>query len=101
MPKAGTGTVFGGTGEWSRLDNLRLHDLRHTVASYAVMSGENLPLVESYSGTGGTGTVDARPFQGLCMGDLRVVPPRNISDFPGHSQLFLICYAEIQAVMPE
>ena len=38
--------------------------------------------------------VDARPFQGLCMGDLRVVPPRNFSDFPGHSQLLLIRYAD-------
>ena len=29
----------------ARLRNLRLHDLRHTAASQAVMSGENLPLV--------------------------------------------------------
>ena len=29
----------------ARLGNLRLHDLRHTAASQAVMSGENLPLV--------------------------------------------------------
>ena len=27
------------------LGSLRLHDLRHTMASHAVMSGENLPLV--------------------------------------------------------
>lgn len=27
------------------LDRLRLHDLRHTMASHAVMSGENLPLI--------------------------------------------------------
>lgn len=27
------------------LDALRIHDLRHTMASHAVMSGENLPLV--------------------------------------------------------
>ncbi len=29
----------------ARLGRLRLHDLRHTAASHAVMSGENLPLV--------------------------------------------------------
>ena len=29
----------------AKLDRLRLHDLRHTMASHAVMSGENLPLV--------------------------------------------------------
>ena len=29
----------------ARLSRLRLHDLRHTAASHAVMSGENLPLV--------------------------------------------------------
>ena len=29
----------------AELGRLRLHDLRHTVASQAVMSGENLPLV--------------------------------------------------------
>ncbi|MDE0453546.1 MAG: site-specific integrase, partial [Gammaproteobacteria bacterium] len=29
----------------ARLRRLRLHDLRHTAASQAVMSGENLPLV--------------------------------------------------------
>ena len=29
----------------ARLGSLRVHDLRHTVASQAVMSGENLPLV--------------------------------------------------------
>ena len=29
----------------AELDPLRLHDLRHTAASHAVMSGENLPLV--------------------------------------------------------
>ena len=29
----------------ARLGRLRLHDLRHTAASQAVMSGENLPLV--------------------------------------------------------
>ena len=29
----------------AKLGNLRLHDLRHTAASHAVMSGENLPLV--------------------------------------------------------
>ena len=34
-------TVCGDAG----LGNLRLHDLRHTVASHAVMSGETLPLV--------------------------------------------------------
>ncbi len=38
--------------------------------------------------------VDAHPFKGLCMGDLRVVSPRNFSDFPGHSQLLLIRYAD-------
>ena len=27
------------------LDGLRLHDLRHTAVSHAIMSGENLPLV--------------------------------------------------------
>ena len=31
--------------EDARLGKLRLHDLRHTAASHAVMSGENLPLV--------------------------------------------------------
>ena len=31
--------------EDARFGNLRLHDLRHTAASQAVMSGENLPLV--------------------------------------------------------
>ncbi len=31
--------------EHAKLGKLRLHDLRHTVASQAVMSGENLPLV--------------------------------------------------------
>ena len=47
----------GGRGEWSLtncwrtvcadagLGRLRMHDLRHTVASQAVMAGENLPLV--------------------------------------------------------
>ena len=47
----------GGRGEWSlttcwrtvcadaELGRLRLHDLRHTAASQAVMAGENLPLV--------------------------------------------------------
>ncbi len=29
----------------AKLGSLRLHDLRHTAASHAVMSGENLPLV--------------------------------------------------------
>ena len=29
----------------ANLGRLRLHDLRHTAASHAVMSGENLPLV--------------------------------------------------------
>ena len=29
----------------AKLGRLRLHDLRHTAASQAVMSGENLPLV--------------------------------------------------------
>ena len=29
----------------AKLDRLRLHDLRHTAASHAIMSGENLPLV--------------------------------------------------------
>ena len=29
----------------AKLGRLRIHDLRHTVASQAVMSGENLPLV--------------------------------------------------------
>ena len=29
----------------AKLGRLRLHDLRHTAASHAVMSGENLPLV--------------------------------------------------------
>ena len=29
----------------AKLGSLRLHDLRHTAASQAVMSGENLPLV--------------------------------------------------------
>ncbi len=29
----------------AQLGRLRLHDLRHTLASQAVMSGENLPLV--------------------------------------------------------
>ena len=29
----------------AKLGRLRLHDLRHTVASHAVMSGENLPQV--------------------------------------------------------
>ena len=37
------------------LGRLRLHDLRHTAASQAVMAGENLPLVGKFSGTGGTG----------------------------------------------
>ena len=31
--------------ERAKLGRLRLHDLRHTVASHAVMSGENLPQV--------------------------------------------------------
>ena len=31
--------------EEAKLGRLRLHDLRHTAASQAVMSGENLPLV--------------------------------------------------------
>ena len=31
--------------EEAKLGRLRLHDLRHTAASHAVMSGENLPLV--------------------------------------------------------
>ena len=31
--------------EDAKLGRLRLHDLRHTAASHAVMSGENLPLV--------------------------------------------------------
>ena len=47
----------GGRGEWSltncwrtvcadaELGRLRLHDLRHTAASQAIMAGENLPLV--------------------------------------------------------
>ena len=47
----------GGRGEWSLtncwrtvcedagLGRLRMHDLRHTAASQAVMAGENLPLV--------------------------------------------------------
>ena len=34
-------TVCGDAG----LGRLRLHDLRHSMASHAVMSGENLPLV--------------------------------------------------------
>ena len=29
----------------AKLGRLRLHDLRHTAASHAVMSGENLPVV--------------------------------------------------------
>ena len=29
----------------AELGSLRLHDLRHTAASHAVMAGENLPLV--------------------------------------------------------
>ena len=29
----------------AKLGKIRLHDLRHTAASHAVMSGENLPLV--------------------------------------------------------
>ena len=28
------------------------------------------------------------------MGDLQVILPRNFSDFPGHSQLFLIRYTD-------
>ena len=35
----------GAVCEDADLGRLRLHDLRHTMASHAVMSGENLPLV--------------------------------------------------------
>ena len=34
----------------AKLGRLRLHDLRHTAASHAVMSGENLPLVSKLLG---------------------------------------------------
>ena len=52
----------GGRGEWSltncwrtvcadaELGRLRLHDLRHTAASQAVMAGKNLPLVSKLLG---------------------------------------------------
>ena len=38
----------------AKLGRLRLHDLRHTAASHAVMSGETLPRSASCSGIGGT-----------------------------------------------
>ena len=38
-------TCWGVVCNDARLGRLRLHDLRHTAASHAVMSGENLPLV--------------------------------------------------------
>ena len=38
-------TCWHAVRECASLGNLRLHDLRHTAASQAVMSGENLPLV--------------------------------------------------------
>ena len=38
-------TCWHAVREQAKLGKLRLHDLRHTVASQAVMSGENLPLV--------------------------------------------------------
>ena len=47
------------SGGWvctdAKLSPLRLHDLRHTVASQAVMSGENLRSSGGCSGIGGTG----------------------------------------------
>ena len=55
-----------GRGDWSliarwravceeaKLGRLRLHDLRHTAASQAVMAGENLPWSAGCSGTEGT-----------------------------------------------
>lgn len=36
---------FASMSERPGLGALRIHDLRHTIASHAVMSGENLPLV--------------------------------------------------------
>ena len=41
----GLATCWRAVCAGARLGNLRLHDLRHTVASQAVMAGENLPLV--------------------------------------------------------
>ena len=38
-------TCWRAVCEDARLDRLRLHDLRHTAASQAVMASENLPLV--------------------------------------------------------
>ena len=49
LPKAGIRTALLSAGgrfcEDARFGRLRLHDLRHTTASQAVMSGENLSLV--------------------------------------------------------
>ena len=36
--------------EEAKIGRLRLHDLRHTAASQAVMAGENLPLVDKLLG---------------------------------------------------
>ena len=43
-------TCWHAVREHAKLGKLRLHDLRHTVASHAVMSGENLPLVSRLLG---------------------------------------------------
>ncbi len=67
--------VFGGAG-----------DLRRCKARQAAQASEALS------------AVDARPFQRLCMGDLRVISPRNFSDFPSHFQLFLIRCADERLV---
>ena len=42
----------------AQLGRLRLHDLRHTLASQAVMSGENLPLVAQLLGHRGHRTTE-------------------------------------------
>ena len=44
----------------AKLGKLRLHDLRHTAASHAVMSGENLPLVGKLLGHRRHSTTAAR-----------------------------------------
>ena len=45
----------------AKLGNLRLHDLRHTAASQAVMAGENLPLVGKLLGAGAIAPRRATP----------------------------------------
>ena len=40
-----SGNAGGRSVQMPKFGKVRLHDLRHTAASHAVMSGENLPLV--------------------------------------------------------